>query len=94
MDSASRIVNDRARLNEQIEKLKAALDERSSEVEMLKKKMNRDIPLNGTLQEPPKTSGGGIPSSPLSSKYDLTTARDEITGLKLVSSFEVSFYAI
>lgn len=88
VDSTPRMINDRARLNEQIEKLKAALDERSAEVEVLKKKVNRDLPLNGTLQEPPKSLPGAIPSSPLSSKYDLATARDEITGLKSVSSFQ------
>jgi CAP-Gly domain-containing linker protein 1 len=50
-------------------------------LEVLKKKMNRDIPLNGGLQDPSKLAPNAILSS---SKYDLATARDEITGLKSV----------
>lgn len=64
--------------------LRQSLDERSTELESLKKKLNRDLPINNTLQEL-KTS----PSTPQSpSKYDLSTAREEITGLKLVQSHQ------
>jgi hypothetical protein len=59
------------------------LDERSADLDALKKRMNREMPINNGLQEPVKNSRSGSPQSP-SSKYDLTAARDEITGLKFV----------
>jgi CAP-Gly domain-containing linker protein 1 len=63
--------------------LRQALDERSSDLDALKKRMNREVPINSGLQEPVRDSRSSSPQSP-SSKYDLAAARDEITGLKFV----------
>lgn len=70
-------------LAEERSELRAALDERSADVDSLKKKINRDMPINAALQEPLRNSHSSSPQSP-SSKYDLASARDEITGLKCV----------
>ena len=48
--------------------LRQMLEERNSELETLKKKINREVPVNG------------LPSTP--SKQDAAAAREEITGLK------------
>ncbi|OBZ68152.1 Trans-L-3-hydroxyproline dehydratase [Grifola frondosa] len=53
--------------------LRLLMDERSAELDMMRKKLNRDLPVNGL--ESMKT-----PVSP--SKHELSAARDEITGLK------------
>jgi CAP-Gly domain-containing linker protein 1 len=70
--------------NERLELLQA-LDERSAELDALKKRVNREMPVNSGLQEPVRNSRSSSPQSP-SSKYDLAAARDEITGLKFVAS--------
>lgn len=69
--------------NERLELLQA-LDERSAELDALKKRANREMPVNSGLQEPVRNSRSSSPQSP-SSKYDLAAARDEITGLKFVA---------
>ncbi|THG99933.1 hypothetical protein EW026_g2495 [Hermanssonia centrifuga] len=56
--------------------LRQALDERIAELDATRKKLNRELPVNG-LQDPSKPS---VPPSP--SKHDLATAREEIKGLK------------
>ncbi|KAI8993927.1 hypothetical protein BD414DRAFT_457184 [Trametes punicea] len=56
-----------------VKELRALANERTAELETVRKKLNRDTPVNGLESKPP--------SSP-SSKYDLAAARDEITGLK------------
>ncbi|KZT11066.1 uncharacterized protein LAESUDRAFT_693618 [Laetiporus sulphureus 93-53] len=53
--------------------LQSLVDERTAELENLRKKVNREIPVNGI--ESGKAS---------SSKHDISSARDEITGLKCV----------
>lgn len=55
-----------------VEELRALANERAAELELVRKKLNRDAPVNGFESRPP--------SSP--SKHDLAAARDEITGLK------------
>ncbi|KAL7281479.1 hypothetical protein ACG7TL_004794 [Trametes sanguinea] len=56
-----------------VEELRALANERTAELETIRKKLNRDTPVNGHESKPP--------SSP-SSKHDLAVAREEITGLK------------
>lgn len=58
-----------------VAELRRTLEERSAELEMVRKKMNRDVPMNGVSE-----SGRSTPSSP--SKHDYNAAREEITGLK------------
>lgn len=58
-----------------VEELRALANERAAELELVRKKLNRDAPVNGFESRPP--------SSP--SKHDLAAARDEITGLKCVA---------
>lgn len=70
--------------------LRQALDERSADLDLLKKRMNREIPINNGLQEPIRNSRSSSPQSP-SSKYDLAAARDEITGLKYVLILVIFF---
>lgn len=55
--------------------LTQTLDERSHELDSLKKKKNRDAPINGV----PDTLK---PLNQSPSKYELLSAREEITGLK------------
>ncbi|KAI0958692.1 hypothetical protein AcV7_004436 [Taiwanofungus camphoratus] len=56
-----------------IEDLRNLVDERSAELDAMRKKLNRDLPVNSL----------DATKSPLSpSKHDLAAARDEITGLK------------
>jgi CAP-Gly domain-containing linker protein 1 len=76
--------------NENLE-LRQALDARSADLDSLKKKMNREMPINNGLQEPTRNSRSSSPQSP-SSKYDLAAARDEITGLKYVPPILVIFF--
>ena len=59
-----------------VAELQRALDERSAEVEPLKKKANRELAVNGGLQEPQRHSN---PPTPLK---ELSAAREEIKGLK------------
>jgi chromosome segregation ATPase len=61
--------------------LHQALNERSAELDVLKKRINREVPINSGLQEPARNSRSASPQSP---KYDLAATRDEITGLKYV----------
>ena len=56
--------------------LQYQLEERNSELEAIRKRLNRDLPLNGVSEN------GKMPSSP--SKHDLATAKEEIKGLKYV----------
>lgn len=64
--------------------LRQELEERAAEIDVLKKKANREVTVTG---EPPKST----PLSP-SSKNDLNSARDEIKGLKSVAnSLSASF---
>jgi hypothetical protein len=58
--------------------LRQTLNDRSMELDSLKKRVNRDLPVQGSFQEPSKPA----PPSPSLSKYELTAAREEITGLK------------
>ncbi|KAF7965387.1 hypothetical protein HWV62_44085, partial [Athelia sp. TMB] len=69
-------------LDDERQELQLALSDRTSELETLKKKMNRDVTINGGgIQEP--THRGSITSpQPSPSKYDLNQAREEIVGLK------------
>ncbi|GLB37166.1 hypothetical protein LshimejAT787_0402170 [Lyophyllum shimeji] len=60
-----------------LEALTQSLDETLKELESLKKKNNRDATINNGLHDTLRP----LPSSP-SSKYDLSAAREEITGLK------------
>ncbi|KAF5385794.1 hypothetical protein D9615_002454 [Tricholomella constricta] len=60
-----------------LDALSQSLDETSKELETLRKKNNRDATINNGLQDALRP----IPASP-SSKYDLSAAREEITGLK------------
>jgi CAP-Gly domain-containing linker protein 1 len=62
-----------------LQELQNSLADRSAELDALKKRSNRDFSMNGT--EPPKSS----------SKLDLSTAREEITGLKSVN--QIAFEA-
>ncbi|OJT13108.1 hypothetical protein TRAPUB_10334 [Trametes pubescens] len=55
-----------------VEELRALANERAAELELVRKKLNRDAPVNGFESRPP----------PSPSKHDLAAARDEITGLK------------
>jgi len=68
-------------MNERLE-LRQALDERSADLDALKKRMNREVSISSGLQEPARNSRSASPQSPSSSKYELAAARDEITGLK------------
>ncbi|KAL6305023.1 hypothetical protein BKA93DRAFT_731910 [Sparassis latifolia] len=54
--------------------LRLLVEERSAELETIRKKFNRELPVNGL------DAGKGMPGSPF--KYDIAAARDEITGLK------------
>ncbi|THH28649.1 hypothetical protein EUX98_g5533 [Antrodiella citrinella] len=56
--------------------LRSQVEDRSSELEAVRKKLNREAPING-LQDSNKV----LPSSP-SSKSDLSATREEIKGLK------------
>jgi len=76
--------------NENLE-LRQVLDERSADLDSLKKRMNREMPINNGLQEPVRNSRSSSPQSP-SSKYDLAAARDEITGLKYAPLILVIFF--
>lgn len=58
--------------------LRRELEERSAEIDTLRKKSNREA---SVTVEPPRST----PLSP-SSKYDLNAARDEIKGLKSVAN--------
>ena len=59
--------------------LRDVLEERLAELDATRKKLNREVPLNGLLDS---SSSGSIPESP--SKKELASARDEIKGLKYV----------
>ena len=59
--------------------LRDVLEERLAELDATRKKLNREVPLNGLLDS---SSSGSIPESP--SKKELASARDEIKGLKCV----------
>jgi hypothetical protein len=63
--------------------LRASLADQSAELYSLKKKLNRDIPINNSPHESLKVLNG----SPVSSKHDLAALRDEIIGLKYVFNF-------
>ncbi|KZT28920.1 hypothetical protein NEOLEDRAFT_682934 [Neolentinus lepideus HHB14362 ss-1] len=54
--------------------MRQAMEDQELEMEILRKRVNRDMSINNGLQEPAK--------SPSGSKHDLTVARDEIKGLK------------
>ncbi|EIW62820.1 uncharacterized protein TRAVEDRAFT_34134 [Trametes versicolor FP-101664 SS1] len=56
-----------------VEELRALANGRAAELELVRKKLNRDAPVNGFESRPPPSP---------SSKHDLAAARDEITGLK------------
>ncbi|KAI0759824.1 hypothetical protein BD413DRAFT_487303 [Trametes elegans] len=56
-----------------VEELRALANERTAELETIRKKLNRDGTVNGHESKPPPSP---------SSKHDLAAARDEITGLK------------
>lgn len=58
--------------------MRKSLEERALELDTMKKRLNRDIPVNG-IQEPPRT--------PTSSKQESA----ELMGLKLVLFLEFSF---
>ena len=58
-----------------VEELRSLVNERSAELDIVRKKLNREGSINGHEVK--------IPQSP-SSKHDLAVARDEITGLKYV----------
>ncbi|KAI0793269.1 hypothetical protein C8Q75DRAFT_749538 [Abortiporus biennis] len=58
------------------EKLRVQVDERSTELDSMRKKMNRDIPISG-LQNSAKTGDGQLPS-----RNELTALKEEIKGLK------------
>lgn len=58
--------------------LRAQLEERTSELETVRKRLNRDVPVNGLSTEANKSSS---PLSP-SSKSDLNATKEEIKGLK------------
>ncbi len=64
-----------------VEELRALANERTTELDTLRKKLNREGSVNGYELK--------APVSP-SSKHDLAAARDEIIGLKCVFSFSVS----
>lgn len=68
-------------LDDQRQELQLALDERTIELDALKKKMNRDVTINGGVQDPTRNPSVTSPQSP-PSKYDIATAREEIVGLK------------
>lgn len=57
------------------------LVERSKEIEMMRKKSNRDIPMTNLTNGIQELRHA--PQSP--SKHDLAVAREEITGLKLIT---------
>ena len=57
--------------------LRQVLDERIAELEATRKKLHRDVTINGISES---SSTASIPPSP--SKHDLNAARDEIKGLK------------
>ena len=64
---------------EQVSDLKSRLEERNIELDALRKRYHRDLPINGmdsTLASP-------VSSTP---KHEMTAARDEITGLKYAFS--------
>ena len=56
-----------------VEELRALANERTAELDTVRKKLNREGSVNGHELK--------MPQSP-SSKHDLATAREEITGLK------------
>ena len=59
--------------------LRGVLEERLAEIDTMRKKLNREMPLSGLVDS---SSSGSIPESP--SKKELASARDEIKGLKSV----------
>jgi hypothetical protein len=65
--------------------LRASLADQSAELYSLKKKLNRDIPINNSPHESLKALNG----SPVSSKHDIAALRDEIIGLKCVFKFYI-----
>lgn len=83
------LATQRELVNERLE-LRHALDERTTELDILRKRMNREMPINAGLQEPYRNSRSSSPQSP-SSKYDISMARDEITGLKCVIALPIIF---
>ncbi|KAH8080291.1 hypothetical protein BXZ70DRAFT_960379 [Cristinia sonorae] len=58
--------------------LRAQVDERSIELDTVRKKLNRDVPVNGLSSDGNKVP---MPSSP-SSKSEINATREEIKGLK------------
>lgn len=87
--------NRQAQLEQQLEgenhgtvvALRRELDERLTEIETLKKRVNREASITGDTAK-------STPLSP-SSKHDLNSARDEIKGLKSVAnSLSVNFSLI
>lgn len=69
--------SDLAQERQQLSDLRLRLEERSAELDSLRKKFNRDLPING-FDSAMSSSTSSTP------KHELTTARDEITGLKCV----------
>ncbi|KAH0589374.1 hypothetical protein H2248_005132 [Termitomyces sp. 'cryptogamus'] len=68
------------RIGDQETKMSAllqSLDDTTKELETIRKKQNRDVTINNGLQETLRP----VPASP-SSKCDVSTAKEEITGLK------------
>lgn len=66
---------------EQWKQLRQTLDAQSAELEAMKKKMNRDAPINNGLDSY-KSGPGSSPTTP--SKHDSPAYKEEITGLKYV----------
>ncbi|KAF7321415.1 hypothetical protein MKEN_00662000 [Mycena kentingensis (nom. inval.)] len=62
-------------ISQETDNLRQTLAAQTAEIESLKKKANRDVGFN---------NGIAAPSSPLPSKHDLSAAREEIKGLKLI----------
>lgn len=67
-------------LTSELVDLRSVLEQRSSELDTVKKKMNREISIGPGIQDL-GSSLSGSPQSP-SSKYDLGAAQNKITGLK------------
>lgn len=65
-------------LEAQLQDVTQQLVERSKEIEMMKKKSNRDLPMTNLTNGIQELRHA--PQSP--SKHDLAIAREEITGLK------------
>lgn len=77
--SLSKILEALENERQTVSDLQYQLEERSAELEAVRKRLNRDLPLNGVQEN------GKSPSSP--SKHDLAAAKEEIKGLKCVSLF-------